>query len=143
MHGPTYFESDVSYICKMLMKSTPGVKYNKSLCLISFTIKLNKPGVDLIKLFWLNFTYSFWKLDLFIEMQQIYLIFIKWYSLQKRVSKFTPKKFYEIDPRLFNSVKHYHPSLIIGSLVGACLSGAFLYSTWLSRILSLSSKTIN
>ncbi len=33
------------------------------------------PGVDLIKLFGHKFTYSFCKLDLFIPMQQIFLMF--------------------------------------------------------------------
>ncbi len=29
------------------------------------------PGVDLIKLFWHEFTFSFYKLDIFVKMQQI------------------------------------------------------------------------
>jgi hypothetical protein len=52
--------------------------------------------VNLIILFGINFTYSFCKLGHFIATQQILQIFVKWSSLQK-VSKFTPKKFYEID----------------------------------------------
>ncbi len=39
------------------------------------------------------------KLDHFINISNIYGIFMKRYSLQNRVSKFTPKMFYEIDPR--------------------------------------------
>ncbi len=35
-------------------------------------------------------------------------MFIKWSSLHKSVSKFTPKKFYEIDPRFAE-----HPSQIL------------------------------
>ncbi len=31
-------------------------------------------------------------------MEQILLLFIKWYSSHKSVSKFTPKMFYDIDP---------------------------------------------
>jgi hypothetical protein len=64
------------------------------------------PGVDLIKRFWRKLLNLFCKIDLLIEMQQIWLIFIKWYSLQKIVSNITPKKFYEIDPGRFcvNSV---------------------------------------
>ncbi len=50
--------------------------------------------------FWRKFTNSFCKLELFIKMPQILLMFIKWSSLHKSVSKFTPKKFYEIDPWL-------------------------------------------
>ncbi len=57
-----------------------------------------KAGVDLIKLFWYKFTYSFCKLYNFIKMCYICCISIKSFSLQKRVSKFMPKKFYEIDP---------------------------------------------
>ncbi len=37
-------------------------------------------------------------LDFFIAMQEIWLVFIKWSSLQKSVSKFIQKYFYEIDP---------------------------------------------
>ncbi len=58
---------------------------------------LSNSGADLIKLFWCKFAYSFCTLYLFIPMQQILLLFIKRSSLQKSVSKFTPKKFYEID----------------------------------------------
>ncbi len=50
---------------------------------------------------WVDFGVSltvFCKLDLFMAMQQILHILIKWSSLQKRVSKSTPKKFIEIDP---------------------------------------------
>jgi hypothetical protein len=39
------------------------------------------------------------KLDIFLAIQQILLIIIKWYCLQKRVRKFAQKKFYDIDPR--------------------------------------------
>ncbi len=39
------------------------------------------------------------KLDIFIVIQQILLMFFKWSSLQKSVSKFMPKEFYEIKPR--------------------------------------------
>jgi hypothetical protein len=53
------------------------------------------PGVDLIKKFWCKFIYSFCRLDLFISIQKI-LLFIKWLSFQKSVSKFTLKRFHEI-----------------------------------------------
>ncbi len=42
-----------------------------------------KPGVDLIKPLYRKFTNSFGKLDLFIALQQIMLLFLKWSSLQK------------------------------------------------------------
>jgi hypothetical protein len=57
-----------------------------------------RPGVDLIKLFWSNLLTLLYKLDHFINISNIYCIFMKRSSLQNRVSKFTPKKFYEIDP---------------------------------------------
>jgi hypothetical protein len=76
---------------------TEGLKLHEfHFCHTNCLYDITQPRVDLIKLFWRKFTYSFCKLDLFIEIQQIQLIFIKW-SLQK-VSKFMPKKFYEIDP---------------------------------------------
>ncbi len=63
-------------------------------------VNRTKPWVDLIKLFWHKFTYSFLQArDIFKALQQIVLSFIKWSSLQKGVSKFRPKKFNEIDPR--------------------------------------------
>jgi hypothetical protein len=33
-----------------------------------------------------------------MKISKICCIYMKWYSLQNRVSKFTPKKFNEIDP---------------------------------------------
>ncbi len=39
----------------------------------------------------------FCKLDRFINISNIHFIAMKCSSLQKRVSKFTPKMFYEID----------------------------------------------
>jgi len=68
----------------------------KNTCNIFITLA---PGVDLIKLFWYNFNQSFCKLDLFIAMQQIMFMLINWSRLQKSVSKFMTKLFYEIDPR--------------------------------------------
>jgi hypothetical protein len=59
----------------------------------------NQPGVDLIKQFSSKFSHTFCKLDRFININNIYSIAMKWSSLQKRVSKFTPKMFYEIDTR--------------------------------------------
>ncbi len=49
------------------------------------------PGVNLIKLFWHKFTYSFYRLDVLIAMQQIMLMFINGLAYKKSVSKFTPK----------------------------------------------------
>jgi len=51
------------------------------------------------KTFWRKFTCSFGKLDLFIEMQQTLLMFLKWSSFQESVCKFREKLFYEIDPQ--------------------------------------------
>ncbi len=48
-------------------------------------------GIDLIKLFW--HTQIFYKLDNFTNKNNICCIAMKRSSLQKRVSKFTPKKF--------------------------------------------------
>jgi len=49
--------------------------------------------------FGVNLLTLFCNLDHFINNSNIYLIFMKRSSLQNRVSKFTPKKFYEIiDP---------------------------------------------
>ncbi len=59
--------------------------------------EIDSTGVDLIKHFWINLLALFCKLVHFIAMQQNCL-FIKWPSLLKSRSKFTPKKFYEIDP---------------------------------------------
>ncbi len=71
-------------------------------------------GVDLIKPFWRKFTHTLCKLDHFINISIICCITMKVSSLQYRVSKFTPKKFYEIDPgltilsnnRLYCSIQH-------------------------------------
>ncbi len=59
-----------------------------------------EPGADLIKRFWHKFTSTFCKLNIFKAMQQTKISYIKWSSLQKSVSKFTPKQFYEIDPSI-------------------------------------------
>ncbi len=49
------------------------------------------PGVSMINLFGVNLLTLYCKLDISVAMHQIELIFIKWSSLQKSVSKFTPK----------------------------------------------------
>ncbi len=59
----------------------------------------SKPGVNLIKLTWSKITYTFGKLDNFLNIINICSIEIKTSSLQNRESKFMPKKFYEIDLR--------------------------------------------
>ena len=78
-------------------------------------ISLNCLGINLLTLFC--------KLDLFIPMQKMLLVFIKWSSLQKSVSSFTPKYFYEIDPWLSS---HRAFSLVWQSR--SCLTWA---SNWL------------
>jgi hypothetical protein len=55
-------------------------------------------GVNLIKLCWHKFTHAFCKLDYFINISNMRCIAMKRSSLQKGVSKFNPKRFYEIDP---------------------------------------------
>jgi len=55
--------------------------------------------VDLIKLFWCKFTYSSLKAASFHKTEKVMRVSIKWSNLQKSLSKFTPKKYYEIDPR--------------------------------------------
>ncbi len=49
------------------------------------------PEVDLIKLFWVHLLALFCKLDHFINISNISIIFMKRSSLQNRVKKFTPK----------------------------------------------------
>jgi hypothetical protein len=66
-----------------------------------------KLGVDLTKLFCVQLLTLFCKLDHFINVRNICFIGMKRSSLQYRISKFTPKKFYEIDPWL-NSL-HINP----------------------------------
>ncbi len=53
-------------------------------------LKVAPPGVDLKKLLGANLLTLFCKLDLFITKQQILPRLIKWSSLQKSVSNFTP-----------------------------------------------------
>jgi len=65
-----------------------------------------EPGTDLIKRFWLETYILFCKLNIFKAMQQAKISYIKRPSLQKSVSKFTPKQFYEIYPR-FQSYKTF------------------------------------
>jgi hypothetical protein len=57
-----------------------------------------RPGADLIKLFWCKLLLLFSKLGYFINKQFCYIA-MKGSSLQNRVSKFMPKKCYEINPR--------------------------------------------
>jgi hypothetical protein len=65
-----------------------------------FTLaSLSWAGVDLIKLFRRKFTHTFCKLDWFINAYNNCPSAVKRSSLQTRVSKLTPKKFYEIDSR--------------------------------------------
>ncbi len=52
--------------------------------------------VDLIKCFWYKFTL---KALHFHSSRRVMIALIKWSNLPKSVSKFTPKKFYEIGPR--------------------------------------------
>ncbi len=58
---------------------------------------VESPRVNLIKVFWSKITHTFCKLDHFINISNICCIGMKRSSLQNRLRKFTPKKFYEID----------------------------------------------
>jgi len=60
------------------------------------------PRVNLIKVVWVNLLTLRRKLDIFIAMQQNSFV-NKMILLIKRKSKFTPKKFYEIDPSSTNT----------------------------------------
>ncbi len=61
-------------------------------------------------------------------MQQILVVFIKGYSLRKSVTKFTPKKFYEIDSSwksvVFFPCKPFQLSLMFVSKARAHLNEA-------------------
>ncbi len=65
--------------------------------LFKTSMKSANTGVNLIKLFWCKFAHTFQKAISF-QSRKIMVTLLKWSSLQKGVSKFTPKKFYEIDP---------------------------------------------
>ncbi len=54
-------------------------------------------GANLIKLFRCKFNHSFFKLGLYIAIQQNLHMFME-PSLQKSLSKFMPKWFYDINP---------------------------------------------
>ncbi len=70
--------------------------------------------------FWSKFTQFF--LDRpFHYWQQCVSITLKWCSLQKRESKFSPKKFYEIDPRLHRSVFFTVELVILSADIGVGL----------------------
>ncbi len=71
-----------------------GIDYRRKMLYIT------SPGFNHKNLFCRKFTNSFCKLDLFITKQQILLIFMKWSSFKKSVSKHKPKRFYKINPRL-------------------------------------------
>ncbi len=73
------------------------IKKCKQLFEYQHLLSLRHIGVNLIKLFRRKFTHNFCKLAHFIIKSNFCCIALEWYSLQKRVCKFTPKKFYEID----------------------------------------------
>jgi len=65
------------------------------------------PWVDLIKLFGVNLLTLLCKLDHLINISNICSIGMKRSSLQNRVSKFTPKKFYEIESLLVSVCQNW------------------------------------
>jgi hypothetical protein len=105
------------------------------------------PWVDLIKLFWRKFTYSFCKLYYFIKISYICCISMKRSSLQKWVSKFMPKEFYEIDPltkftpKFFYDIGPEHVSLPICRMGAMTLCIMAFSFTTLSKMTF--SRTIN
>jgi hypothetical protein len=78
------------------------------LCLLIFLLHIvdGGSGVHLRILFGINLLTLLCKLDHFINISNIYSIFMNICSLQNRVSKFTPKKFYEIDP--WSTLNNFH-----------------------------------
>jgi len=78
-------------------------------------------GVNLIKLFWSNFTLIFFKLDC-LTTRRFFLAALKRYSLQKRVNKFTTQKFYEIDPwsPYYKTLRSHNKYNCIYSVVSQC-----------------------
>jgi hypothetical protein len=76
---------------------------------LSKTLKVGAPGVNLTKLFWHKFTHTFCKLDYFLNMINICCHAWERSSLQKRVSKFSQKKFYEMGPSFQLKVEHLEP----------------------------------
>ncbi len=82
--------------CKYTM-----VRYSKTIFTVNYTnifafsLILGKSNKNI---FGVNHTHTFCKLNHFINISNIYGIAMKSHNLWKRVSKFMPKKFYEIDP---------------------------------------------
>jgi len=56
------------------------------------------PGVDLVQLFGINVPPLFCKLHLFIAIQQLLLMFIKWSSLQKERVNLSQNSFMTTNP---------------------------------------------
>ncbi len=90
----------LTWKCKTKMEVTMKKKHASLLHSEKPTLVQPVPGVVLIKLFWCKFTHTFLKAIAFRKAEKIMVTLTKWSSLQKSVSKFTPKKFYEIDPML-------------------------------------------
>jgi hypothetical protein len=93
-------------IWSVIFDDTRSVNYDRN----SFIIQA--PGVNLIKLIGLNLLTLFCKLDLFIVMKQILLVFIKWSSLQESLSKFTPKCFLRLTPAGVDLIKPFGVKLL-------------------------------
>ncbi len=92
--------SSLSWKCKTKVEETMKKKHASLLHSEKPTLVQPVPGVVLIKHFWCKFTHTFFESYSFSQDRKIMVALIKWYSLQKSVSKFMPKKFYEIDPLL-------------------------------------------
>ncbi len=75
---------NISRVLDVVLGFQESIKNNILKRTENFQESLNPAtGVDLIKLFWCKFKHSFCKLDLFMEVQQILRVSLKWCSLQK------------------------------------------------------------
>ncbi len=73
-------------------------------------------GVNVKNFFGVNLLTLFCKLEYFIIIRNIYDIAMKRYSLQNRVRKFMPKKFYEINPCNLQNIQNKLICLCLASL---------------------------
>jgi hypothetical protein len=73
-----------------------------------------------MKNFYHKFTHSFRKLDLFTTQRKILSTLMKWSSLQKSASKFTPIRFYAIDSLIQKLFANFKRIVHRSSFSGAC-----------------------
>ncbi len=89
-------------------------EWSTMLCLtgVYAFLAISRPGVNLIKLFGHKFNHSFESYT-FSKHRKIMVTLIQWSSFPNSVTKFTPKKFYAIDPRLKRFAKRTVTSAFI------------------------------